>query len=47
LENKFPYDECIFQYAANNRNLESMKWLLENKFPFDDYTFNSQLIMEI
>jgi hypothetical protein len=26
-------------YAAENGNLENMKWLLENKFPYDEYVF--------
>ena len=39
LENKFPYDEYVFQRAAENGNLENMKWLLKNKFPYDKWTF--------
>jgi hypothetical protein len=32
-----PYDESTFAAAAENGNLENMKWLFENKFPYDEH----------
>jgi len=34
-----PYDGWVFSNAAENGNLENMKWLLENKFPYNIWTF--------
>jgi len=38
FENKFPYDETVFENIVKNGNIESIKWLLENKFPYNKYT---------
>ena len=40
LENKFPFNEDVFEVVARHGNLGIMKWLLENNFPHLEMTFS-------
>ena len=37
---KKKYYMDTFAHAAENGNLENMKWMLENNFPFGNLTFS-------
>ena len=43
LQNDFPKDEYIFEYAAINGNLDNMNWMLRNNFPYNIRDYNKYI----